>query len=124
MSRSYKKAIIKDSYKGRTAIYWRKVRRAIKNKIRSYPWAIHNQTMDDERYEYNPDWEMSLIKDMPEDIPDLEDTLPDPKSIIEDYTYCDYIIDYENKYPWNRHIMREEEFLKDWKESRAKHRRK
>lgn len=95
MSRSFRKAILKDSYKGRTALYWRRIRRVIKNKIRSYPWAIHNQTMDDERYEYDPSGEMSLIENMPEDIPDLEDTLPDPKSVVNNYDYSDYTFDYE-----------------------------
>lgn len=126
MSRSYKKAILKDKPKNhsRTAMYWRKIRRVIKNKIRSYPWGLINQTMDDERYEYSPDWGMSLIKDMPKDIPDLEDTLPDPKSIVNDYDYCDFIIDFEKKQPWNKSIFDEAEFMKYWNESRAKHRRK
>lgn len=66
MSRSRKKAILKDKPKNqkRTSFYWRIVRSAIKNVIRSC-----------KNYE------------------DLE--IPDPKTIVNDYDYCDYKIDYE-----------------------------
>lgn len=62
MSRSYKKAILKD--KGMKKTYWRTVRRVINQ-------AVKNSLT-------NPD----II-------------IPIPKQIINDYDYCDYIIDYE-----------------------------
>lgn len=61
MSRSYKKAIIKDrprNYK-KSSLYWRKVRRVQKQALKQ-----------------NKD-------------------IPNPKTIVNDYDYCDYKIDYE-----------------------------
>ena len=65
MSRSYKKAIIKD--KGLKDIYWKTIRRRIKQ-------AVNKMLLT------NPD----------------EVLLPDPKEIINDYDYSDYTIDYEH----------------------------
>jgi len=66
MSRSKKKAILKDRPKNhkKSSLYWRTIRSAIKNVIRSC-----------------------------QNFEDLE--IPNPKTIISDYDYCDYKIDYE-----------------------------
>lgn len=66
MSRSRKKAIIKQARRNykKSTMYWRTIRSAIKNTIRSC-----------RNYE------------------DLE--IPDPKTIVNDYDYSDYTIDYE-----------------------------
>lgn len=111
MSRSTRRAIVKERPRNikKSTLYWRHIRRVIKNKIKSYPWG-HYLYYDCE------------LKDQPPI--ELEDTLPDPRSVVNDYDYQDYIIDYEEKQPWNRSIYTEEEFLKYWRESRAKHRRK
>lgn len=61
MSRSYKKAIIKDrprNYK-KSSLYWRRVRRVQKQALKQ-----------------NKD-------------------IPNPKTIVNDYDYCDYKLDYE-----------------------------
>lgn len=65
MSRSFKKNVIyKD--KGFKQKYWKNVRSAINNKIRS----VDPQLLD-------------------------ETVIPDPKEIVNDYNYCDYIITYK-----------------------------
>ena len=90
MSRSRKKAIIKDRPRNvnAAAFYWRRVRSAIKNAIRSC-----------------------------RDLENLE--VPDPKNIVNDYDYCDYIIDYEHDYKPTRWWT-----LVDILEYRTKYRRK
>jgi hypothetical protein len=82
MSRSRKKAIIKDRprRKKKASLYWRNIRSTIKNSIRSC-----------------------------KNLEDLE--IPDPKTIVNDYDYCDYTIDYEfdtepTKY-WSREYILE-----------------
>ena len=76
MGKSYKKPIIKD--KGMKSIYHRLCKRAIKNYIKS-----HKHELDDLDFEF---------------------VIPNFKSIVNDYTYCDYIIDYEHykfkEKPW------------------------
>ena len=69
MSRSRKKPIIKDHprNKKKSSIYWRTVRRVINEKVK-------------------------------ETLKDPEDTeIPDPKSIVNDYDYSDYTIDYRER---------------------------
>lgn len=69
MSRSIKQPIYKDrGFKKES--YWKTVRRNINNKVRSLRNMI------------NPD----------------DETIPDPKEIINDYDYSDYIVDARN-YP-------------------------
>ena len=69
MSRSYKKAIIKD--RGLKKLYHRSIRRTYKQKIRIYLCSINMQ--------------------------DIEDiVLPSSKILFNDYDYCDYVIDYEH----------------------------
>lgn len=68
MSRSRKKPIIKDRPRNekKSTLYWRRIRSRINQKVRS------------------------LISD-PE-----KDDIPNPKTLINDYNYCDYIIDYRD----------------------------
>lgn len=74
MSRSRKKAIYKDSWKGRTSFYWKTIRRK------------HNQLISQfykkDRFGY---WE-------------FDDSLPDPKTIVNDYDYSDYTVNHEYNY--------------------------
>lgn len=90
MSRSRKKAIIKDKPRNynAAAFYWRRVRAAINNAIRSC-----------------------------KDLENLE--VPNPKNIVNDYDYCDYIFDSEHDYSPRRWWTR-----KDIEEARTKNRRK
>lgn len=70
MSRSYKKPILQDrprNYKI-SSYYWRPIRRIWKQII--------NKFMD------NPIEDIQVKKEI---------TLPDPKEIINDYDYCDWI---------------------------------
>lgn len=69
MSRSRKIPIIKDRprNKKKSSIYWRAVRRVINKKVK-------------------------------ETLKDPEDTeIPDPKSIVNDYDYSDYTIDFRER---------------------------
>jgi hypothetical protein len=72
MSRSKKKAIIKDNPSNKVARYWRAVRRVTNQEVREFK---------------------------KEDLEDVSCT--DEKVIVNDYDYCDYIIDYENKEGWS-----------------------
>lgn len=67
MSRSRKQPITKDRPRNskKSTNYWRIVRRVINQKVRDF------------------------VDEIPEN-----DTLPDPKIIVDDYNYCDYVIDY------------------------------
>lgn len=73
MSRSRKKAIVKDNGIS-TSEYWKPIRRIWKQTI--------NQFYKKERFGY---WE-------------FDDSLPNPKSLIDDYNYSDYTFDYEHDY--------------------------
>lgn len=68
MSRSKKIPVVKDRPRNekKSSLYWRKIRRVINEKVRG------------------------MIKD-PEN-----DNLPNPKELVNDYDYCDYIIDYRD----------------------------
>lgn len=70
MSRSTRKPIIKDRPRNhkKSSLYWRSVRSTIKQSIR----------------------EISQL----EDKEDFE--IPNPKEIVNDYNYCDYVFDYEH----------------------------
>ena len=72
MSRSTKKPILKDkpcNHK-RTSEYWRKVRRSIENRLRTYTVGIGS-----------------------EDLQDIDEPFfPQPREIVNDYDYCDWII--------------------------------
>lgn len=66
MSKSYKKAILKDGFRNqkKASIYWRPIR----SKINQITRQLKN---------------------------DVELEIPNPKTIINDYTYSDYTINYE-----------------------------
>ena len=68
MSRSTRKPIIKDRPRNhkKSSLYWRSVRSTIKQSIREIA-----QLEDKEDFE-----------------------IPNPKEIVNDYNYCDYIFDY------------------------------
>lgn len=71
MSRSTKKPIIKDKPRNhkRTSEYWRKVRRSTGNKLRTHLVGIDS-----------------------EDLQDIDEPfLPQPREIVNDYDYCDWI---------------------------------
>jgi hypothetical protein len=69
MSRSRRQPIIKDRPRNekKSTFYWRTVRRVINDKVRML------------KYE-----------------PDSDENIPEPKEIVNDYDYCDYMIDYRN----------------------------
>lgn len=95
MSRSRKKAILKDKPRNRNkaSLYWRRIRSTIKTKIRSC-----------------------------RNIEDLE--IPNHKSIINDYEYCDKTIDYEydrsSSYFWYNGKKNTEEHKKNVEKNRRK----
>jgi len=71
MSRSTKKPIIKGKPRNhkRTSEYWRKVRRSTGNKLRTHLVGIDS-----------------------EDLQDMDEPfLPQPREIVNDYDYCDWI---------------------------------
>jgi len=71
MSRSTKKPIVKDSNRNfkKSTIYWRQIRRVTKQFVRK------------------------LNKENTDSI-----NIPQPKEIVNDYDYCDYIIDYRDNW--------------------------
>lgn len=71
MSRSIKKPIIKDKPRNhkRTSEYWRKVRRSTDNKLRTYLVDIDGENLQDID----------------------EPFLPQPREIVNDYDYCDWV---------------------------------
>lgn len=143
MSRSTRKAIYKD--KGhRKNDYWKVHRRV--NKA-NFKYAITSQFT--EKFTYQSDWDDSY-KDIDEDdeigwiiyswnnkecydfymsnlkvndIKDLEIEFKNPKELINDYDYCDYIIDEENDWATSSHNLNVEH-REDRKETLSKMRRK
>ena len=79
MSRSRKKAIYKDSGLS-TSEYWRPIRREWKQTLTRVPRGI-------EVTWWWYDWDVWCLLNSIE--------FRNPKSIIDDYDYCDYIIDHE-----------------------------
>lgn len=79
MSRSRRQPVIKDRPRNekKSTSYWRTVRRVIKNSVR-------------------------LLKYEPES----EETIPKPKEIVNDYDYCDYVIDYRLDDPKDKNSYR------------------
>lgn len=71
MSRSRRKPIIKDRprNKKKSTLYWRIVRRVINGKVR-------------------------ILKDNPIE----EGQLPEPKEIVNDYDYCDWVSDFRDPF--------------------------
>lgn len=69
MSRSRRQPIVKDRPRNekKSSLYWRIVRRVINGKVRE------------------------IVKNDDDEI-----NLPEPKEIVNDYDYCDYVIDYRD----------------------------
>lgn len=69
MSRSRRKPIVKDRPRNekKSSLYWRIVRRVINGKVRQIIKTDEDET-----------------------------DLPQPREIVNDYDYCDYIIDYRD----------------------------
>lgn len=95
MSRSYKKAIVKDN--GSKDIYWKTIRRVVKNTIKKFS----NTKYYEENIELNYSEPDVFVKDEKE----LEDMIKQPKEIINDYNYSDYTIDFEHK-KWNNEYLK------------------
>lgn len=77
MSRSIKKAIIKDK---KDNTYWRRIRSRINQVVRQFKNEEINKPI------------FHMDNDCPEDakVLDSEHTIPNPKTIINDYNYCDF----------------------------------
>ncbi len=77
MSRSFKKAIIKD-HKDDT--YWKRIRSRINQVVRQFKYEKINEEI------------FYMDNDCPEDtkVLDSEDTIPDPRVLINDYRYRDF----------------------------------
>jgi hypothetical protein len=69
MSRSRRKPIVKDRPRNekKSSLYWRIVRRVINGKVRQIIKTDEDET-----------------------------DLPQPREIVNDYDYCDYVIDYRD----------------------------
>ena len=93
MSRSYRIPILKDkprNYK-RTSAYWRPIRRIWKQVTNSYK-------CEDELYPFEEGYltENEFLNRYVNN--DIE--FPNPKTIINDYDYCDWFYDFRN--PWHK----------------------
>jgi len=91
MSRSYKKAILKD--KGLKKIYW-KIIRHITKKVVDAIVVSYNRTGNTTYVDTTIPENLQLVDTL--EIIDENINIPSPKSIMNDYDYCDYIIDYEH----------------------------
>lgn len=88
MSRSRRKPIVKDRPRNekKSSLYWRIVRRVINGKVRQI-----SKTDEDET------------------------NLPEPREIVNDYDYCDYIIDYRDPSWENAKTERAKEYIEKQK---------
>ena len=91
MSRSRKKAIVKDN--GSKKIYWKTIRRVVKHTIKKFT----NAKLYEENIELNYGEPEVFGWEEYKDEKVLDDMIPKPKEIINDYTYCDHTIDYEHE---------------------------
>lgn len=99
MSRSYKKAIVKDN--GSKDIYWKTIRRVVKNTIKKFSNAKYYQINRELNYGEPDVFGWDDYKDEKE----LEDMIKQPKEIIDDYNYSDYTIDFEHK-KWKNEFLK------------------
>lgn len=114
MSNSYRKPILKykpRNYK-RTSAYWRPVRRVINQIVSTYKVKYDSTILD---LRYGEDCNDLQVKIVEENSIMLGTELPNPKTIINNYNYCDYIDDYrfchkQSKKWWRRD---KEELLKE-----------
>lgn len=97
MSRSRRIPILKDkprNYK-RTAAYWSPIRSRINQIVRGYTNRF------EDLYGYEMDWDEELQFYVLDDVKEmanydknhdmLDTDIPDPKTIINDWRYCDYV---------------------------------
>ena len=97
MSRSYKIPILKDkprNYK-RTSLYWRPVRRVINQLVSTYKNKYDDSILDLYYGEDSDDLEIKIVE---ENSIMLGTEIPDPKSIISDWDYCDHYWDFRNSW--------------------------
>lgn len=106
MARSYKLPILKDkprNYK-RTSAYWRPVRRIVKQIVSTYKNKYDDSILD---LYYGEDSDDLQIKIVEENSILLGTDIPNPKTIINDYDYCDYIWDYRFIGSWTNNNYEE-----------------
>lgn len=97
MSRSYKIPVLKDkprNYK-RTSAYWRPIRRIINQIVSTYKNKYDDSILD---LWYGEDCDELEIKIVEENSTMLGTEIPNPKNIVNDWDYCDYVSDFRN--PW------------------------
>jgi hypothetical protein len=100
MSRSRRIPIIKQkprNYK-RTAAYWSPIRSRINQIVRGYLKRYDNGILD---LWYGEDCNELEIKIVEENSIMLGTDIPNPKTIINDWRYCDYVWDYRSPESWN-----------------------
>ena len=98
MSHSYKLPILKDkprNYK-RTSAYWRPIRSRINQIVRGYAKRYDNTILS---LCYGEDKDDLQIKIVEENSVMLGTDIPNPKTIINDWDYCDYTWDFRD--PWH-----------------------
>ena len=106
MARSYKLPILKDkprNYK-RTSAYWRPIRSRINQIVRGYTKRYDNTILS---LCYGEDRDDLQIKIVEENSIMLGTDIPNPKTIINDYDYCDYIWDYRFIGSWTNNNYEE-----------------
>ena len=117
MGKSYKKAIIHD--KGMTnSSYNRKVRRVNNSIVKSIKSI-------DECYDLNSEFldvldnesDLNFLQSLPNYV---EDTIKNPKQIINDYDFRDYTFNYENEQFFGNKWYSSEEYQKDKIKNRRK----
>lgn len=91
MSRSYKKAIVKDN--GSKDIYWKTIRRVVKYTIKKFTNAKYYKDNIELNYAEPDVFGWDDYKDEKE----LHNMIKQPREIIDDYNYSDYTIDFEYK---------------------------
>jgi hypothetical protein len=97
MARSYRLPILKDkprNYK-RTSAYWRPIRRIINQIVSTYKNRYDDSISDLCYGEDSDDLEVKIVE---ENSIMLGTDIPSPKSIINEYDYCDYYWDFRE--PW------------------------
>ena len=119
MSRSKKIPVLKDkprNYK-RTSDYWRPIRRVISQIVRNYKIKYDDSIYDlDDEFEDKFDLEIDV---MDKNSIMLGTDIPNPKSIVNDWDYCDHYSDYRTDW-----ITNNEDLNIMWKENRIKYSRK
>ena len=106
MAHSYKLPILKDkprNYK-RTSAYWRPIRSRINQIVRGYTKRYDSTILS---LCYGEDRDDLQIKIVEENSIMLGTDIPNSKTIINDYDYCDYIWDYRFIDSWTNNNYEE-----------------